>query len=60
MSEEPLRDSKLFISLKKKKLIGDSQISDFKASVFYRASSRTVIVTQRNPISKNKKTKQAN
>jgi hypothetical protein len=30
-------------------------ISEFKASLFYRVSSRTAKTTQRNPVSKNKK-----
>jgi hypothetical protein len=30
------------------------QISEFKASLVYRVSSRTARVTQKNPISKNK------
>jgi hypothetical protein len=39
------------------------QISEFKASLVYRVSSRTARTTQRNPISKNQKqnkTKQQN
>jgi hypothetical protein len=32
-------------------------ISDFKASLAYKVSSRTARATQRNPVSKNKKTK---
>jgi hypothetical protein len=35
------------------------QISEFKASLVYRVSSRTARATQRNPVSKNK-TKQTN
>jgi hypothetical protein len=31
------------------------QISEFKASLVYRVSSRTARATQRNPVSKNKK-----
>jgi hypothetical protein len=34
------------------------QISEFKASLVYRVSSRTARATQRNPVSKKKKTKQ--
>jgi hypothetical protein len=34
------------------------QISEFKASLVYRVSSRTAGVTQRNPVLKNKQTKQ--
>jgi hypothetical protein len=33
------------------------QISEFKASLVYRVSSRTARATQRNPVSKNKKQK---
>jgi hypothetical protein len=33
------------------------QISEFKASLVYRVSSRTARATQRNPVSKNKQTK---
>jgi hypothetical protein len=33
------------------------QISEFEASLVYRVSSRTARATQRNPVSKNKKTK---
>jgi hypothetical protein len=33
------------------------QISEFKASLVYRASSRTARATQRNPVSKNQKKK---
>jgi hypothetical protein len=33
------------------------QISEFKASLVYRVSSRTARATQRNPISKQNKTK---
>jgi hypothetical protein len=36
------------------------QISEFEASLVYRVSSRTARATQRNPVSKNKKTKQKN
>jgi hypothetical protein len=32
------------------------QISEFKASLVYRVSSRTASATQRNPVSKNKQT----
>jgi hypothetical protein len=32
------------------------QISEFKASLVYRVSSRTATATQRNPVSKNKQT----
>jgi hypothetical protein len=32
------------------------QISDFKASLVYRVSSRTARATQRNPVSKTKQT----
>jgi hypothetical protein len=35
-------------------------ISEFEASLVYRVSSRTAPATQRNPVSKNKKTKQTN
>jgi hypothetical protein len=35
-------------------------LCEFKASVVYRVSSRTARATQRNPVSKNKKTKQMN
>jgi hypothetical protein len=42
----------------------DGQISEFKASLVYKVSSRTARATQRNPVSKNKKptnkTKQTN
>jgi hypothetical protein len=34
------------------------QISEFEASLVYRVSSRTVRAIQRNPVLKNKKTKQ--
>jgi hypothetical protein len=34
------------------------QISEFEASLVYRVSSRTARATQRNPVSKNQKTKQ--
>jgi hypothetical protein len=34
------------------------QISEFKASLVYRVSSRTARATQRNPVSKKKKKKQ--
>jgi hypothetical protein len=34
------------------------QISEFEVSLAYRVSSRTARATQRNPVSKNKKTKQ--
>jgi hypothetical protein len=34
------------------------QISEFKASLVYRVSSRTARATQRNPVSKKQKTKQ--
>jgi hypothetical protein len=33
------------------------RISEFKASLVYRVSSRTPRATQRNPVSKNRKTK---
>jgi hypothetical protein len=33
------------------------RISEFKASLVYRVSSRTARVTQRNPVSKNQKEK---
>jgi hypothetical protein len=33
------------------------QISEFEASLVYRVSSRTVITTQRNPVSKKNKNK---
>jgi hypothetical protein len=33
----------------------DRQISEFKASLVYRVSSRTARATQRNPVLKNKK-----
>jgi hypothetical protein len=33
------------------------QISEFKASLVYRVSSRTAKATQRNPVSKNQKKK---
>jgi hypothetical protein len=33
------------------------RISEFKASLVYRVSSRTARATQRKPVSKNKKTK---
>jgi len=33
------------------------QISEFEASLVYRVSSRPARATQRNPVSKNKKTK---
>jgi hypothetical protein len=33
------------------------RISEFEASLVYRVSSRTARATQRNPVSKNKKTK---
>jgi hypothetical protein len=36
------------------------QISEFKASLVYRVSSRTARATQRDPVSKNKKQKQTN
>jgi hypothetical protein len=36
------------------------QISEFDASLVYRVSSRTARATQRNPVSKNKKTKKQN
>jgi hypothetical protein len=35
----------------------DRQISELKASLVYKVSSRTAKATQRNPVSKNKKTK---
>jgi hypothetical protein len=35
----------------------DRWISEFKASLVYRESSRTARATQRNPVSKNKKIK---
>jgi hypothetical protein len=34
------------------------QISEFKASLVYRVSSRTARATQRNPVMKKQKTKQ--
>jgi hypothetical protein len=34
------------------------QISEFKASLVYKVSSRTARATQRNPVSKNKTNKQ--
>jgi hypothetical protein len=37
---------------------GDRQISEFKASLVYRVSSRTARATQRNPVSKNRKRKE--
>jgi hypothetical protein len=36
----------------------DRLISEFKASLVYKVSSRTVRAIQRNPVSKNNKTKQ--
>jgi hypothetical protein len=36
------------------------QISDFKASLVYRVSSRTARATQRNPVSKTKQTNKQN
>jgi hypothetical protein len=36
------------------------QISEFKATLVYRVSSRTARATQRNPVSKNQKSKQTN
>jgi hypothetical protein len=36
------------------------QISEFKASMVYRVSSRTARATKRNPVSKKTKTKQTN
>jgi hypothetical protein len=37
----------------------ERRISEFKASLVYKVSSRTArVVTQRNPVSKNKKQKQ--
>jgi hypothetical protein len=36
----------------------DRQFSEFEASLVYRVSSRTARATQRNPVSKNKQTKQ--
>jgi hypothetical protein len=33
------------------------QISEFEASLVYKVSCRTARVTQKNPVSKNKKTK---
>ena len=35
----------------------DRRISEFKASLVYRVSSRTARATQRNPVSKNKTNK---
>jgi hypothetical protein len=35
----------------------DRRISEFEASLVYKVSSRTVRAIQRNPVSKNKKTK---
>jgi hypothetical protein len=35
----------------------DKQISEFKASLVYRVSSRTARATQRNPVLKNQKKK---
>jgi hypothetical protein len=36
------------------------QISEFKASLVYKMSSRTARATQRNPVSKNKQTNKTN
>jgi hypothetical protein len=36
----------------------DRQISEFKASLVYKVSSRTARATQRNPVSKNNNNKQ--
>jgi hypothetical protein len=36
----------------------DRQISEFKASLVYRVSSRTAKATQRNPVSERKKKKE--
>jgi hypothetical protein len=36
------------------------QISEFKASLVYKVSSRTARAIQRNPVSKNQKNKQTN
>jgi hypothetical protein len=36
------------------------QISEFKASLVYKLSSRTARATQRNPVSKDKTNKQTN
>ena len=36
------------------------QISELEVSLIYRASSRTAKAIQRNPVSKNQKTKQTN
>jgi hypothetical protein len=36
------------------------QISEFKASLFYRVTSRIARAVQRNPVSKNKNKKQKN
>jgi hypothetical protein len=36
------------------------QISEFKASLVYRVSSRTARATQRNPVSKNKTKQKTN
>jgi hypothetical protein len=36
----------------------DRRISEFEASLFYKVSSRTARATQRNPVSKQNKTKQ--
>jgi hypothetical protein len=38
-------------------LLKNSGISEFKASLVYRASSRTAKATQRNPVFKKQKTK---
>jgi hypothetical protein len=38
--------------------LGDRRISEFKASLVYRVSSRTARAIQRNPVLKNKQTKQ--
>jgi hypothetical protein len=38
-------------------LVGKGRISEFEASLVYRVSSKTTRTTQRNPVLKNKKTK---
>jgi hypothetical protein len=37
--------------------LGGRRISEFKASLLYKVSSRTARATQRNPVSKNQKKK---
>ena len=44
----------LIPALRKQRQMG---LCEFEASLVYRASSRTVRATQRNPVSKNKQTK---